>query len=255
MGRDIWSPEQYAVHAGHRQRPAYELLSRIGAQDPANVVDLGCGPGDITAELARRWPGARVTGIDSSEAMIDSAQRLTGESLRFRVGDIGSWEPDADTDVIFSNAALQWVPGHLDLLAGWVRSLAAGGWLACGVPGNFDSPSHVLLRELCERRGLSSAIRHDAVHQPDQYLDLLASNGCAADVWETTYQQVLTGPDPVLEWTKGTALRPVLAALPDEGKQDFLAEYGKLLADAYPQRSYGTVFPFRRIFVVARRLS
>jgi trans-aconitate 2-methyltransferase len=255
MGRDIWSPEQYAVHAGHRQRPAYELLSRIGAQDPANVVDLGCGPGDITAELARRWPGARVTGIDSSEAMIDSAQRLTGESLRFRVGDIGSWEPDADTDVIFSNAALQWVPGHLDLLAGWVRSLAAGGWLAFGVPGNFDSPSHVLLRELCERRGLSSAIRHDAVHQPDQYLDLLASNGCAADVWETTYQQVLTGPDPVLEWTKGTALRPVLAALPDEGKQDFLAEYGKLLADAYPQRSYGTVFPFRRIFVVARRLS
>jgi trans-aconitate 2-methyltransferase len=255
MGRDIWSPEQYAVHAGHRQRPAYELLARIGAQDPANVVDLGCGPGDITAELARRWPGARVTGIDSSQAMIDSAQRLTGESLRFRVGDIGSWEPDADTDVVFSNAALQWVPGHLDLLAGWVRALAAGGWLAFGVPGNFDSPSHVLLRELCERRGLSGAIRHDAVHKPDQYLDLLASNGCAVDVWETTYQQVLTGPDPVLEWTKGTALRPVLAALPDEDKQDFLAEYGKLLAEAYPQRSYGTVFPFRRIFVVARRLS
>lgn len=255
MRQDIWSPEQYAVHAGHRQRPAYELLARIGADDAKTVVDLGCGPGDITADLAKRWTNAQVTGIDSSAAMVETATRFENHRLRFRQDDIATWEPETTPDVIFSNAALQWVPGHLDLLARWLGQLASGGWLAFGVPGNFDAPSHQLLREVCERRGLADRIRHDTVYEPERYLDLLASQGAVVDAWETTYQQVLTGPEPVLEWTKGTALRPVLAALPDADKQAFLAEYGKLLAEAYPRRSYGTPFPFRRIFVVARKLS
>lgn len=253
MGQDIWSPEQYAVHAGHRRRPAQELLARIGADTPDTVIDLGCGPGDITVGLTERWPNAHVTGIDSSAAMIEKAKRLETDRLRFQEGDIATWEPATSPDVIFSNAALQWVPGHLDLLPRWVQQLAPGGWLAFGVPGNFDAPSHQLLREVCARRGLEDHIRHDAVYLPGQYLDLLASQGAWVDAWETTYQQVLTGPDPVLEWTKGTALRPVLAALPEGDKRAFLDEYGKLLADAYPERPYGTLFPFRRVFVVARK--
>jgi trans-aconitate 2-methyltransferase len=253
MERDIWSPEQYAAHAGHRQRPAYELLARIRADDPRTVIDLGCGPGDITANLARRWPNAQVTGIDSSQAMIDAASSRAHDRLRFHTGNIATWEPDTPPDVIYSNAALQWVPAHLDLLENWMQALAPGGWLAFGVPGNFGSPSHVLLREVCERRGLGDLIRHDTVYDPGQYLDLLADSGAVVDAWETTYQQVLTGREPVLEWTKGTALRPVLAALPDDERSEFLAEYAKLLAGAYPKRSYGTVFPFRRIFVVATK--
>jgi len=254
---DIWSPEQYAAFSDHRRRPFYELLARINTEDPKVVVDLGCGPGTMTAELARRWPDASVEGIDSSAAMITQARHLETGRLSFRLGDIVSWRPDTPPDVIVSSAALQWVPGHLDLLPRWVDALAPGGWLAFTVPGNFGAPSHQVLREMCTAvkwtKELSGAIRHDNVSEPGHYLDLLARHGCAADVWETTYQQVLSGHDAVLEWAKGTALRPVLAALPAEAeREEFLREYGKLLAEVYPEKPHGTVFPFRRIFVVAR---
>jgi len=253
---DIWSPEQYAAYGDHRKRPYYELLARVGTENPRLVTDLGCGPGAMTAEIASRWPGARVTGVDNSAAMIEAAQRYVTDRVSFRLEDIGAWRPDEPQDLIVSNAALQWVQGHRDLLPGWAGMLKPGGWLAFQVPGNFDSPSHVLLRELCEARGLTTTTRFDLVAEPEEYLAILAGAGCVADAWETTYQQVLSGHDAVLEWTKGTALRPVFDVLADEDERaDFLEQYRKLLADAYPERPYGTVFPFRRIFVVARQAS
>jgi trans-aconitate 2-methyltransferase len=260
MGQDIWSPRQYGVFGGHRNRPFRELLGRVGARDPGVVFDLGCGTGELTADLAGRWPGARVTGIDKSAAMISAAQLHEASNLAFEIRDIATWTPDVPPDVIVSNAALQWVPGHRELIPVWVSALAPGGWFGFQVPGNFEAPSHVLLRELCAsprwKARLAGTNRFDTVGEPGDYLDLLAGLGCVADVWETTYQQVLSGQDAVLEWTKGTALRPVLAALPDDAAEaEFLREYGELLDKAYPPRPYGTVFEFRRIFAIARRPS
>lgn len=258
MSRDIWNPTQYRSYAAERARPVFELLARIDVADPALVVDLGCGPGERTADLAARWPDAVVEGVDSSEQMIAEARRTGPGSVRFSVGDLTEWVPVRPVDVIFSNAALQWVPGHERLLRGWVDALAPGGCLAFGMPGNFDAPSHVILRELCRsarwRDRLGGTVRHNIVKEPADYLGLLGEMGCEVDAWESTYLQLLPGDDPVLEWIKGTALRPVLDALPDpREREEFLAELVPLLRKAYPGGPFGTVFPFRRIFVIARK--
>jgi trans-aconitate 2-methyltransferase len=259
---DPWDPAQYWVFADERSRPFFELVGRVGARAPARVVDLGCGHGELTATLAQRWPGAAIEGIDSSTEMINAAGKLAdGQAgrLRFTVGDVAEWIPDGLIDVIVSNAALHWVPEHRELLPRWTRALTPGGWLAFQVPGNADAPSHTLLRELCRssrwRGRLADVLRWHPVDGPAEYLRLLAGQGCRVDAWETTYQQVLHGEDAVLEWVKGTALRPVLAALGGDGTAEtamFLAEYAALLRNAYPPGPHGTLFPFRRIFVVAR---
>lgn len=265
-----WDPRQYGLFGDARSRPFYELVGRIRAADPVRVVDLGCGSGELTATLADRWPAARIEGIDSSREMIAAAERRAVPGLRFTLGDIETWKPDHSVDVIVSNAALQWVR-HRELLPKWIKELTPGGWLAVQMPGNFHAPSHTLLRELCQsprwRDLLGVAFgdvpgdltRGTSVGTPDDYLDLLVTQGCqVADAWETTYAHVLQGDDPVLEWVKGTALRPVLAVLDADRvdsavKTTFLGEYGDLLRAAYPRRPYGTVFPFRRVFVVAQR--
>ena len=431
MSRDIWNPRQYRAYSSERARPFFELLARVDVEAPAYVVDLGCGPGERTADLATRWPGAIIEGIDSSEQMISEARHMLrhppgtdthtpahpsaedapgaaqgggasgdggqggggqgggawggavhgggvpggaqddglqdgpqgggasgggglgggdqnsgvwggvvygggarggaqgrgasggggqrggdqggavhgggglggaqddgvqaggapdrvqgggdlgggvksatrggaaqgggvqgggvhgGGVLRFSVGDLAEWAPDRPVDVIFSNAALQWVPEHRRLLSPWVEGLAPGGRLAFSMPGNFEGPSHVLLRELCEspRWGdrLGAVNRHNVVGDPADYFELLSDLGCDVDAWETTYLQVLHGPDPVLAWMKGTALRPALDVLTDEReREEFLGELAVSLRHAYPPGRHGTVFPFRRVFVVAR---
>lgn len=257
-----WDPALYVRFGDHRGRPFFDLTSRVGADAPLHVVDLGCGPGTLTAALADRWPDAVVEGIDSSPEMIAAAERTTPgrPGLSFRLGDIVAWAPDDDVDVVVSNAVLQWVPGHQALMGRWLEQLAAGAWLAVQVPGNFGAPSHMLLRELAQssqwERRLRGVLRHtDAVGEPADYLDLMRAAGWEADVWETTYCQVLLGEDPVLNWVRGTALRPVLDALsPEEGAQ-FEEQYNQLLLDAYPAREYGTVYPFRRLFCVGRKPS
>jgi trans-aconitate 2-methyltransferase len=255
----MWDPGQYLRFSDERSRPFFELTTRIQAQRPGLVVDLGCGPGNLTATLASRWPDAEVLGIDSSAEMIASARQLgeTPERLSFAPGDVRSWRPDRPADVIVSNAVLQWVPGHEELLPSLIAALAPGGWLAFQVPGNFDQPSHVILRELAasERwRGmLSGAPLNRQTADPARYADILGLLGCAVDAWETTYLHVLPGEDPVLEWYKGSGLRPVLAALEPGAAEAFLAEYGERMRSAYPRRPYGTVLPFRRVFVVAQR--
>lgn len=262
MTAPVWDPQQYLRHADHRTRPFYDLLARV--PDPpgsrARIADLGCGAGNVTALLAARWPHARITGYDSSPLMLERARAHATELLDFAEADAATWTPSEPYGLIISNALLQWVPGHAGLLPGWLDALLPGGTLALQVPGNFDRPSHALMRELAEsprwRSRLGGRLRHaDAVLSPAGYLDLLTGPGVTADVWETTYLHLLTGEDPVLDWVKGTGLRPVLTALADdeEARDAFLADYRDLLRTAYPRGPHGTVFPFRRIFAVAHR--
>jgi trans-aconitate 2-methyltransferase len=253
-----WDPSQYAVYADERSRPFMDLLARVRAERPAYVVDLGCGDGALTATLAARWPAATVLGLDSSAEMLTRAASHAGPRTTFRVGTIEDWRADRPVDVLVSNAALQWVPAHPDLLPRLVDALAPAGEFAFGVPGNFGAPSHLLLADLRrsprwrDRLG-AAADRSAAVLEPADYLDRLTTLGCVVDAWETTYLHVLPGTDPVLEWVRGTALRPVLAALGPDDAAGFEAEYAALLREAYPATDAGTVLPFRRLFVVARR--
>ena len=252
----MWDPGQYRRFADERARPFFDLVARIGTDAPRSVVDLGCGPGDLTVDLARRWPGAAILGIDSSAEMIAAARR--GEKrpgVSFAVADLRDWQPDARVDVLVCNAVLQWVPGHLGLLPRWVSWLSGGGWLAFQLPGNFDQPPHAVLREMAAsprwRPLIGEAELTRQAGDLTGYLDVLAGAGCQVDAWETTYLHILHGEDPVVEWVKGTALRPVLAVLDDAETAEFLAEYRDRMRRAYPPRSFGTVLPFRRVFVVA----
>ncbi|HKC29762.1 MAG TPA: trans-aconitate 2-methyltransferase [Jatrophihabitans sp.] len=252
----LWDPAVYGEFAAERGRAFDDLTARIGATQPRHVVDLGCGPGDLTASLASRWPRAEVEGIDSSPEMISSAP--SGDRLSFRIGDVQSWTPPADVDVIVSNATLQWVPTHRDLLGEWAAALPSGGWLAFQVPGNFGSFSHTLLQSLAQSRRWASALTgilpaDDVVGTPSEYAGLLGAAGLVPDVWETTYVHVLSGPDPVLRWMRGTALRPVMAALRPEVYGLFEQEFAAELRMAYPSTERGTLFPFRRIFAVGYR--
>ncbi|MEV4397675.1 trans-aconitate 2-methyltransferase [Nonomuraea sp. NPDC049607] len=256
MSRDIWDPVTYAVYADERSRPFIELISRVGAVAPDYVVDAGCGSGELTVMLAERWPGATVEGFDASPAMIAKARKLD-TPVHFAVADVETWHPDRPMDVIVSNAVLQWVPSHHDVLEHWLEELAPGGWLAFQVPGNFDAPSHVAIRELCASRAwadrLSDLNRSNPVDDPVRYLDFLNDGGCQVDAWETTYVHLLQGENPVLDWVSGTALRPIFDRLGPEEQRQFKADLAGPLAEAYPARSYGTPFPFRRIFVVAQK--
>lgn len=252
-----WDPKQYGKFSDERARPFRDLIARIGAESPRRVVDLGCGPGPLTVELAERWPTATVEGIDSSPDMIRQAAALQSP-VTFALADLTTWAPSPDTDVIVSNAALQWVPGHLGLVTAWAAGLPAGGWLAFQVPGNFGAASHTLIRELAGSPRWAPALDgrlrdHLMVAEPSEYALALLAAGCAVDTWESTYLHVLPGPDPVLEWLRGTGLRPVLAALPAPEAEEFCQVLAERLRVAYPTAEHGTILPFRRIFVVAHR--
>ena len=180
-------------------------------------------------------------------------------NLAFSIGDVWDWRPDHPVDVLTCNAVLQWVPDHQRLLLNWTELLAPGGWLAFQLPGNFDQPSHAIIRELAQssrwRTLLTDAEHNRQAGDPAEYVELLARPGYAVDAWETSYLHVLAGTDPVLEWTKGTTLRPVLAALDEEQAAAFVDEYAERLRQVYQPRSFGTIFPFRRVFTVVHRLT
>jgi trans-aconitate 2-methyltransferase len=275
----MWDATLYLRFGGERARPFFDLLARVGAEMPRYVIDMGCGPGNLTATLAERWPSATVCGVDNSPQMIETArQPAPAQALRsvgspgsgsvmtshapglsFMLDDIRHWEPQSLPDVIVSNAVLQWVPGHRELLVRWADQLADGGWLAFQVPGNFDQPSHVILRETAESARWRSLLRDVELNRqsadPAEYAELLAGAGCEVDAWETTYVHILQGENPVLEWYQGTGLRPVLAVLDADQAADFLTEYGEKIRVAYPPGPFGTLLPFRRVFTVAHRVT
>ncbi|MCX4099006.1 trans-aconitate 2-methyltransferase [Nocardia sp. alder85J] len=253
----MWDPQQYLTFDDHRSRPFFELLNRIGAERPRRVVDLGCGPGHLTGVLGQRWPGAVVEASDSSPEMVAAAR---ARGVHATLLDVRDWQPEADTDVVVTNAVLQWVPGHPDLLRRWAAELPAGAWLALQVPGNFDAPSHSSIREVAarphwkDRLADTGILEPRSVLEPTGYAALFAAAGWGVDAWETTYVQRLSGDDPVLTWVTGTALRPVRDALDDTEWDRFTTELGSLLRAAYPQQADGSTWmPFRRVFAVAHR--
>ncbi len=255
-----WSPTEYLHYDGERSRPFADLLARVDAQ-PRTIVDLGCGPGHLTALLHARWPGADVVGIDSSPAMIDRARATNDDpQARYELGDVTEYAcgTGARADLVISNAALQWVPDHRALLTRLADR--AGQAFAFQVPGNHDAPSHVLLRSVAARPPYADVVgpvERRATADPSEYLDLLARPGWRVDAWETTYVHVLTGPDPVLRWISATGARPTLAALDAHDpalRERFETEYGAALREAYPARGYGTALEFRRVFAVATRV-
>ncbi|SFC31013.1 trans-aconitate 2-methyltransferase [Nocardioides terrae] len=246
-----WNPDRYLAYADERGRPFVELLGRIPAEAPATVVDLGCGPGNLTALLRQRWPGARIAGVDSSPPMIERARATDGD-IDWQLADVADWRGSAD--VIVSNATFQWVPGHLDLLPR--LAARAGQVFAFQVPGNFAEPSHTLREDLAAEdpyREHTRGLARPSSHDPVTYLQLLQGEGFEVDAWETTYLHVLDGEDAVFDWISGTSLLPTRAALPEELFERFAAELRRRLRLAYPARNGQVVLPFRRIFVVATR--
>ena len=251
----MWDPDVYLAFADHRARPFYDLLSRVGAQQPRRVVDLGCGPGNLTLQLAKRWPDAAVEGVDSSPEMIAVARE---RGVHAAVADLRTWTPQPDTDVVLSNAALHWVRERDELMVRWADQLTAGAWIAVQMPGNFETPSHAAVRAVARRAPYAKTLRDTpfrighVVDAPAHYAELLLDAGCIVDAWETTYLHQLTGEHPVLDWISGTALLPVRERLNEQEYQQFREELIPLLANAYPPRPDGTTFfPFRRVFVVA----
>lgn len=263
-----WDPARYLRYADQRSRPFQDLLGRVPAGQPHRVADLGCGPGNATALLSRRWPEAVVVGVDSSAEMIEAAtagaddELTTSGRLSFERGDVREWRPAEQLDVLITNATLQWVPGHLDLLPTLLGHIAPGGWFAMGVPGNFGAPSHTLLADLQRESRWADLVTGEqfrpASHEPAEYLRALTEAGAEAEVWETTYYYVLPGVNGVLDFVSSTALRPVLSELGGPGTDAahaFTDAYADALRTAYPPEMLGgrtvQVLPYRRLFAIA----
>jgi trans-aconitate 2-methyltransferase len=250
-----WDPQQYARFTGHRLRPALDLIARIPIERPRNVVDLGCGTGNVTRMLRSRWPEAAITGVDGSPQMLAEARRAATD-IAWEQSDIAVWNPPEKFDLVFSNAALHWLDDHSALFTRICGNVASGGVLAVQMPRNFGAPSHTLIHELaCSptwHDALAGLHRAQPVLAPAAYYELLAPKVRSLDIWEAEYLQILEGENPVAEWTKGTWLAPLLDALAPGRRAAFESEYRRLVAQAYPRQADGkTLFHFRRLFIVA----
>lgn len=276
MEKFVWDPAQYAQFAGHRARPFVDLTNAIQLEAPDQVFDIGCGPGNMTVTLAHRWPTAKITGFDASAEMIDDANSLVAHrdddiyaNVSFAQQDAASWMPPADTDVVVSNAMFQWIPNHVEIISTWLAALQPGAWFAMQVPGNSIARSHQFIGELAQEDRFSvaadAAYTGETIHSVEDYTHMLLEHSFRPNVWETTYHQVLTGPDPVFDWVKGAALRPVLQKLTEHDTANgtnlhdaFVARYKAEMLEAYPpyigpDGQEVTVYPFRRIFVVGHK--
>jgi trans-aconitate 2-methyltransferase len=256
-----WDPRQYLKFSDHRLRPALELLDRVPLASPMAIYDLGCGSGEVTRIIAERWPSATVYGIDNSNEMLTQAAAEPGK-IRWINSDIRKWAPDEPPDLIYSNATLHWVEAHQELFPRLVGCLNAGGCLAVQMPLSWEAPSHRLMRETLANGGpngealgteaLRRAVARKWVEDAEAYYDLLVSRTSGLDIWATEYLQVLEGDNPVLEWVKGTGLRPILNGLDDKELEIFLEEYARRLRATYPVRANGrTLYPFHRLFIAA----
>jgi trans-aconitate 2-methyltransferase len=254
-----WRPEQYLQFEEERTRPCRDLVARIPLDKPCAVIDLGCGPGNSTAVLGERWPSAKITGLDNSTAMLERARRSFPQHEWMR-GDIAEWAASGGTDydVVFSNAALQWVADHQDVYPRLLKRVRTGGVLAIQVPANMDAPAHQIMRDLASSPTWRDyfapvGVREWHVHEAGFYYDVLSSCAKRLDLWETEYIHVMPNAESIGEWYKGSGLRPFLDVLPDEGCRDrFLKDYVSAVRGVYTPRPDGRVlFPFRRLFLIA----
>ncbi|WP_455821100.1 trans-aconitate 2-methyltransferase [Pseudomonas cerasi] len=254
-----WNPDLYRQFEAERTRPAQELLNRIPFLSPSFVTDLGCGPGNSTELLHDKWPEAHVTGLDSSQAMLDQAQRRLPD-CEFVLADIRHWQATQPQNVIYANASLQWLTNHSELLPHLVSQLASGGVLAVQMPDNLDEPSHRLMRELAERPAWQGKIDPQAAARKrllstGDYYDLLTAVGCRVDLWRTTYYHVMPSPQAIVDWLRATGLRPYLAALDEAEQALWLADDYAEIARAYPPRQDGNLLlAFPRLFLVAQKV-
>ena len=265
MSNTYWDPARYGLFGNERLRPAIDLIGRLpkaaNGFSPRHIVDLGCGPGSVTAVLADAYGtqdanNPQIVGIDSSDQMLETA-RKRDETIEWQKGDIATWQPDEPVDLLFSNAALHWVPDHSNLFPRLLEHVRPGGMIAIQVPNNFLAPSHQLIGEagIEWRKEVDQAMHTARIMRPGDYFDVLSLSCDEVDLWQTQYCHVLTGPDAVFNWTSSTILRPVLAALPDDtARASFTAKYKERLNQVYPIRDDGrTLFPFNRLFMVARK--
>jgi trans-aconitate 2-methyltransferase len=249
-----WDAGQYLRFAGERTRPAVDLVARIELEAPRRVVDLGCGPGNSTAILRARWPDAEITGVDTSAALLERA-RSDHAGIAFEQGNIGEWQPALPYDLVFSNAAVQWVGDHERLVPRLLAAVAPGGCLAVQMPRNHDFQTHALMRQVAAEgpwaSRLAGARDPSPVKIPEFYYDLLATRA-SVTIWETDYIQIMPTVAAIIDWLRGTGLGPFLARL-DAGEQTtFLDRYAALLAKAYPERSDGRIMlPYPRLFFIA----
>jgi trans-aconitate 2-methyltransferase len=256
-----WNPHQYLKFADERTQPCRDLAARIAVAGVRRVIDLGCGPGNSTAVLRDRWPDAEFTGLDSSAEMIERARREYPQR-RWIAGDISEWAAagDGQFDVVFSNAALQWVDDHASLYPRLLSRVAPGGALATQIPGNIDALPHRLMRDTAASPAWSrwfppGRVREWHHHEMEFYYDALAPAAARLDIWATEYLHVLPNAEAIVEWYRATGLRPFLEALEtDAGRQRFMADYLERLRPHFvPRAAGGVLFPFRRIFLIAYR--
>lgn len=251
-----WNPDQYLRYGSERLRPALDLMARIQVNSPETVYDLGCGTGTMTGILKERWPDARVTGVDSSASMLERTTDVEMTGVHWQHSNLNDWQPESPADVVYSNAALHWLNGHSQLFPRLMAAVKPGGVLAVQMPENFSAPSHTSIadtvREGPWRERLAPFQREQPVAEPSFYYDMLSRLASSIDMWETTYMHILEGENPVVEWTKGTMLRPLLENLSEEEGAAFLKSYSEKVAEAYPHQADGkTVLPFKRLFMVA----
>lgn len=250
-----WNPDQYLAFGDLRLRPALDLLARVPLERASRVADLGCGPGNITPVLRSRWPDATITGVDNSPDMLARA-RANDTTVRWQQADLAAWTPDAPCDLIFSNAALHWLDGHEALFPRLAAALSPGGVLAVQMPDNFAAPSHQCAHAAAREgpwTGLLQPLLRTAPVLPAGRYATLLGHARHLDIWTTEYLQVMEGDNPVADWTRGSLLVPLLAALDEPWRSAFEADYRRRIAAAYPREADGrTLFPFRRLFIVAQ---
>lgn len=254
-----WEPGAYLKFADLRLRPALDLLAQVSLESAARITDLGCGAGNVTPFLRRRWPEAEIAALDSSPEMLARAKAEHGKlNVAWRQADVRTWAASEPQDLIYSNAVLHWLDDHEALFPRLMGELTPGGVLAVQMPNQFSEPSHTLMRDVARNRPwaetLTPLLRDAPVAEPEAYYDWLSPHCARLDIWRTTYEQVMNGNDAVLDWIASTALKPLLEALDDAQGATFRDALAAELRGAYPQRANGkTLFAFRRLFIVAQK--
>ncbi len=253
-----WSAKQYLKFEDQRTRPARDLLAQVPLAEARNIFDLGCGPGNSTQLLCERYPQADVTGVDSSPDMLRQARERLPQ-CQFVEADLSQWSAPADADLLYSNATFQWVPDHLAVMLRLLQGLKPGGVLAVQMPDNLDEPSHVWMREVAHEKPFADLLPKNprdraALPSVGGYYDALKPHCAQVEIWHTFYQHPLEGPEAIVEWVKGTGLRPFLDPLAPAEREAFLRAYTARIAAAYPQQKDGKVLlRFPRLFIVACR--